>query len=101
MCRNVMRPMQLSEEGDPQCKKTPSKVAIPLRSPHKSGVQGTESLAGARGTLSGRQVILASSFFLKAGLRPARRIMSGCQNIRKSIPDWENCPVRCVMIVHL
>src|SRR2546421_8872991 len=48
----------------------------------KSGVQGTESLAGARG-------VLASSFFLQAGLRLTRRIMSGCQNIRKSIPDWE------------
>ena len=36
-------------------------------------MRGTESLAGARG-------VLAFSFFLKAGRRPARTIMSGCQD---------------------
>ncbi len=44
----------------------------------KSGVQGTESLAGARG-------VLASSS-LKAGRRPARSII-------QSIPDVEHVPL--------
>ncbi len=43
-----------------------------LTSTHKMGMQGAKSPAGARGAL-------ASSFFLKAGLRPVRRIMRGCQ----------------------